>query len=121
MNTVYIAGNLTRDPEVRYFDDGKAVSNFTVALNERSKDGKETTSFIRCAAWGDVALRSAELMRTGTRVIIEGRLNQKTWTDKDGKKHDEVSVIARSVDVVIKPVQPTVARDVEQVPADLPF
>lgn len=120
MNRVFLAGNLTRDPEVRYLDGGRAVTNFTIALNERGKDGKEYTSFIRCAAWTELGIRIADQARTGTRIVLEGKLTQKVWTDKTGAKHDELSVIVNAADIVIKRA-PTAALSNQVVPDDLPF
>jgi single-strand DNA-binding protein len=116
---VVMTGNLTRDPEVRYLDGGKAVTNFTVALNERGKDGKEYTSFIRCSAWGELAIRVGDQARKGSRVVVEGKLSQRTWTDNKDQKHDEVSVVVRTASIVLK--QPPAASDPQQVDDDLPF
>lgn len=121
MNRCFLSGNLTRDPEVRYLDGGKAVTNFTIAINERGANGQEYTSFIRCAAWTELGIRIADQARTGTKVVIEGKLSQKTWTDKQGQKHDEVSVMVNSADIVTKQAPPTVALDNQVVPDDLPF
>lgn len=119
MNHVQIAGNLTRDPEVRYLPDGKAVTNFTVAINERRGE-KEYTSFIRCAAWGETGIRLSEQARTGTRVVVDGKLTQKTWKDKQNQTHDEVSVMVNTADVVIKQAAPTFTPPDQEV-GDLPF
>lgn len=123
MNRVFLAGNLTRDPEVRYLDGGRAVTNFTIAINERNKDGKETTSFIRCAAWGDLGIRVGDSTRMGTRVVVEGRLSQRSWKDKNNATHDDVSVVINTCDVVTK--SPPMATPTEQArqPSldDLPF
>lgn len=121
MNHVMIGGNLVRDPEVRYLDGGTAVTNFTIALNERGKDGKEYTSFIRCSAWGELGIRIAEQARTGTRLIVSGKLRQKTWTDKNGAKHDDVSVMVQTADPVIKQTPPTTTPPDQQVKDDLPW
>lgn len=120
MNHVYLAGNLVRDPEMRYLDGGKSVTNFTIALNERGKDGKEYTSYIRCSAWNELGVRIAEQAKLGTRVVLEGKLVQRTWTDKENKKHDELSVTVQSADVVLKQAPVTIQRDPQDV-GDLPF
>ena len=103
MNSVYLSGNLTRDPEVRYLDTGKSVTNFTIAVNERGRDGKEYVSFIRCSSWDEAGIRLADQASRGTRVILEGRISQKKWTDKDGKVRDDVSVVVHTAYVVQKP------------------
>jgi single-strand DNA-binding protein len=121
MNHVFLSGNLVRDPEVRYLDGGKAVTNFTIAINERGKDGKEYTSFIRCAAWGELGIRVGDSARKGTRLSLTGKLSQKTWTDKDSKKHDDVSVVVMSADVVVKTTPPTTPPPEDDDLGDIPF
>lgn len=120
MNHVVLSGNLTRDPEVRYLDGGKAVANFTIALNERGKDGKEYVSFIRCAAWSELGIRIGDTARTGTRIVVEGKLNQKSRTDKEGKKHDDVTVTVMSAYIVQK-TAPTAQQAAPDDIGDIPF
>src|SRR5438445_9300173 len=96
-NQVTLTGNLTDDPELRYTPAGVPVAGFTVAMNRRTrdpvtnewKDGE--TSFIRCNVWRQQAENAAESLSKGTRVIVVGRLRQRSW-EKDGQKRSTVEV-----------------------------
>ena len=96
-NTVTIAGNLTRDPELRYTASGVAVAEFGVAWNSKDKDGNESVSFFDVTCWRELAEHAAESIGKGNRVIVFGRLDQNTWETKDGDKRSKVKVIADDV------------------------
>jgi single-strand DNA-binding protein len=70
---IIIAGNLGRDPEMRYTPDGKAVTSFSVATSRRYKDKNETTWF-RCTVWGNQAETASQYLHQGSKVLVEGRL-----------------------------------------------
>jgi len=78
LNKAMIIGNLGRDPEMRYTPNGQAVTQFTVAVNRNYKDAngewKEETEWFRVVAWGPLAERTAEYLRKGRKVYVEGRL-----------------------------------------------
>nr|DAT56470.1 MAG TPA: Single strand binding protein [Caudoviricetes sp.] len=97
MNTVQILGNLTRDPEVRYTQSGKAVSTFNVAASNTftSSDGetKEQTAFINCVAWGNLG-ESVGNLRKGNRCFVEGRLQTRSYETADGQKKYVTEVVA---------------------------
>ena len=89
--TITFVGNLTGDPELRFTPSGAAVSNFSVAVNER-KFNKQTseweegdTTFIRCAVWNEYAENVAESLEKGSRVIVTGTLRVRTWDKDDGE------------------------------------
>lgn len=98
-NTAVLVGNLTRDPELRYVSSGKAVVEFTVAVNEGFGE-KRTTQFIRVVAWDKLAEAVADNSRKGNRVIIEGKLTSDTWKDKEGRSREQTRVLARTVAVI---------------------
>ena len=85
-NKVIIAGNLTRDPELRYLPKGTAVAQFTLAVNRtwktESGEAKEEVNFIDVEAFGRQAEVIAQYMRKGRPLLVEGRLKQDTWEDK---------------------------------------
>jgi single-strand DNA-binding protein len=85
-NKVILAGNLTRDPELRYTPKGSAVVKFTLAINRTWKneagENKEEVSFVDVEAWGRQAEVIAQYMRKGRPFLVEGRLKQDTWEDK---------------------------------------
>jgi single-strand DNA-binding protein len=97
-NTVTIVGNLTDDPELRYTPNGAAVVNFTVAVSRRFKDEATNqwkdgdTSFLRCSAWRSLAENVAESLTRGTRVVVTGRLRQRSWETQEGDKRSTVEI-----------------------------
>jgi len=90
-NNVFITGNLTRDPELRFTGQGTPVCNFGVAWNQRNKDGEDKAHYFDCSAWRDLAENIAESCKKGDRVNITGRLNFRTW-ETDGKTHSKVEI-----------------------------
>jgi len=101
LNTVAIAGNLTRDPVVRFLANEQAVANFGLAINRRFKgaDGtpKDDVTFLDIEAWGKTAEFVGKFLTKGTPVFISGRLKLDTWDDKDGKKQQKIKVVADDV------------------------
>lgn len=101
MNKVFLMGNLTRDPELRYVPSGSAVANFSVAVNRTYKDSagerKEDTSFLRVVVWGKMAEICGEYLTKGRQVLVEGRLKSRTWETPEGQKRNAVDVVATSV------------------------
>lgn len=97
MNTVQILGNLTRDPEVRYTQSGKAVATFNVAASntfiDSNNETKEQTAFINCVAWGKLG-ESIGNLRKGNRAFVEGRLQTRSYETKDGQKRYVTEVVA---------------------------
>jgi single-strand DNA-binding protein len=101
VNKVILVGNLGRDPELRYTQSGSAVTNFTLATNEkwRDKDGnnQERTEWHRIVVWGRSAENCAQYLQKGSSVFIEGRLQTREWEDKDGNKRSTTEINAMSV------------------------
>ncbi|MGH2787115.1 MAG: single-stranded DNA-binding protein [Actinomycetota bacterium] len=96
-NTVTLTGNITDDPELRFTPGGAAVANFTVAVNRRyrNNDGQwedKLDGFFRCNCWRDMAENVAESLQKGTRVVVVGRLQQRTWEDAEGNKRSAFEV-----------------------------
>jgi single-strand DNA-binding protein len=101
-NTVTLVGNITDDPELRFTPSGAAVANFTVAVNRRYKNNEgqwedKLDGFFRCNCWRDMAENVAQSFRKGTRVVVVGRLQQRSWDDPDGNRR---SVFEIQVDEV---------------------
>lgn len=97
MNNVSFTGNAGRDPEVRYFESGTSVANFTVAIYE-GKDKPPT--WVSVSAWGKTCEIAADRVRKGSRVGIEGRLKTETWTDKQsGQERSRLTVVANRLEV----------------------
>ena len=95
-NTVTLVGNITDDPELRFTPSGAAVANFTVAVNRRFKNGDRwedrLDGFFRCSCWREMAENAAESLQKGTRVVVVGRLSQRSWEDQEGNKRSAVEV-----------------------------
>lgn len=107
LNRVFLMGNLTRDPELRYTPNGAAVANFTVAVNRVYKlptgEKKEEVSFIRCVTWGRVAETCGEYLSKGSPVFVEGRLQSRSWDAPDGQKRNTVEVSASNIQFLRSP------------------
>jgi single-strand DNA-binding protein len=101
VNKVILIGNLGRDPELRYTQGGSAVTNFSVATNEkwRDKDGnnQERTEWHRVVVWGRSAENCAQYLQKGRSVYIEGRLQPRDWEDKEGNKRQTTEINALTV------------------------
>ena len=94
-NRVIIVGNLTRDVELRYIPSGTAVTDITLAVNERIKRNDqwvEEANFFDVTMWGRTAEVAAEYLSKGSNVLVEGRLRQEKW-EQDGQKRSKVKVI----------------------------
>ena len=101
LNRVFLIGNLTRDPELRYIPSGQAVTTFTLAVNRAYTAGtgerKEETSFIRVVVWARRAEVCNEYLKKGSPVFVEGRLQSRTWEAQDGTKRSSIEVVANNV------------------------
>ncbi|MEK6744310.1 MAG: single-stranded DNA-binding protein [Nitrospirota bacterium] len=105
-NRVILLGNLTRDPEVRYIPSGTAVASFAIAVNRRYKQGdemKDEVSYIDIVVFGKTAENCGQYLNKGDAILVEGRLQQRRWDDKDsGQKRSKVEVVAQTVNFMPK-------------------
>ena len=94
-NRVILLGNVTRDLELRYIPSGTAVTDITLAINDRWKNASgewvEEATFVDVTLWGRTAEVACEYLSKGSPVLIEGRLKLNTW-EKDGQKHSKLRV-----------------------------
>lgn len=95
LNRIDIMGRMTKDPELRRTNSGKAVTSFTLAVDRDFENGK--TDFIDCVAWGKTAEFVAEYFTKGRMAIASGRLQLRDWTDNSGNKRRNAEVIADNV------------------------
>ncbi len=95
-NRVILAGNLTRDPELRFTGSGVPVCGFGLAVN-RVFSKNEEVDFFNVSAWRELGERVANYMSKGSPVLVEGRLQYRTWEDQDGSKRSAVDVVADNV------------------------
>jgi len=102
VNKVILVGKLGADPEVRYTSGGSAVATFSIATNERWKDKntgdrQERTEWHRIVAWGRLGEICGEYLSKGKQVYIEGRLQTRSWDDRDGNKRYTTEVVAANM------------------------
>lgn len=100
-NTVTVVGNVTRDPELRFTPSGAAVATFGLAWNRRSQNARgemeEQVSFFDVTCWRQLAENVAESVTKGTRVVVYGRLDQRSWETPDGERRSKVEIVADEV------------------------
>ena len=101
-STVTIVGNVTRDPEIRYTGGGAAKASFSVAVsrrwqNRQTNEWEEQTSFLNVVCWREMAENVAESIGKGTRVVVTGRLEQRSWETEQGEKRSVVEIVADEI------------------------
>ncbi len=98
LNQFVLLGNLSRDPEIKYTNEGIAITDLRVAVNKRwkDKDGNENeiVDFFNITAWNRLAENCASNLKKGDRVIVSGRLNHRSFETKDGKKINIMNIVA---------------------------
>ena len=99
LNKIILMGRLTRDPELRRTQSGTAVASFTLAVDRdyKAQDGERETDFIDIVAWRGTGEFVSKYFTKGRMAVVEGRLQVRDWTDKDGNKRRNTEVIADSV------------------------
>jgi single-strand DNA-binding protein len=101
MNNVNLIGRLGRDPEVRFTGSGKAVANFSIAVDDGYGE-KKITSWVPVVAWEKTAELVQQYVVKGSQVAVSGQLRQRNWEDRDGNKRTVLEVIARQIDFLTK-------------------
>jgi single-strand DNA-binding protein len=101
-NTITVVGNLTRDPEIRYTATGQANARLGIAvsrrwMNRQTNDWEERTSFFNIVAWADMAENISDTLSKGMRVIVTGRLEQRSWETEQGEKRSVVEIVADEI------------------------
>lgn len=104
LNRITLVGRLTRDPELRTTSTGKDVVEFSIAVNKRIKpaDGADA-DFFRVKAWGQTASYVGEYIGRGRMVSVDGRLESRKYTDKDGNNREIVEIVADNVNALDRP------------------
>ena len=101
---VIIMGNITRDPELRSTPSGTQVCGFSVAVNRNYRDGsgeqKENVSFFDCSAWGKSGELIAQYAKKGSGILVSGRLEQRSWEDKEGQKRSRVEIVVEDFNFI---------------------
>lgn len=112
-NSITAVGNLTRDPELRFTQSGQAICNFSVASSRRFKKGddwEEQTTFFNCTAWAELGENVAASLTKGSRVIVSGRMDQRSYETKDGDKRTVMDLTCDAVGAELRFAQVTVER-----------
>lgn len=101
-NNITLIGNITRDPELRFTPSGQATASFGLAVNRRwqnrqTQEWEEATSFFDIVCWREQAENASESLARGSRVIVTGRLEQRSWETAEGEKRSKVEVVADEI------------------------
>jgi single-strand DNA-binding protein len=98
INNIYLLGNLTRDPEIKYTNEGTAITEMGLASNKKwtDKNGKdlEAVDYFNITVWGNLAENCASALKKGNRIMVCGHLNLRSWENKEGKKYNITSITA---------------------------
>ncbi len=105
VNKVILVGRLGKDPEVRYTPSGAAVANFSLATSEEWKDKntgekQERTEWHRIVAWRRLGEICGEYLRKGSQIYIEGKLQTRSWEDRDGNKRYTTEIVAQNMQML---------------------
>ena len=95
LNHLTIMGRMTRDPELRYTNAGTAIASFALAVDRdfKGQDGQKETDFIECVAWRSTGEFAAKHFFKGKMAVVDGRLQIREWTDKQGNKRKSAEVV----------------------------
>lgn len=104
MNKVIAIGNLTKDPEIKYSQAGKAVTNFTVAVGRPFKNaqGENETDFLNCVTFGKTAENLAQYQQKGNKVAVEGRVQTRNYENKEGQRVFVTEIVVDNVQFLDK-------------------
>lgn len=113
LNRIFLIGNLTRNPELRYVPSGTAVASFGMAVNRnfttQTGEKKQETCFVKVVVWGKQAEACNQYLAKGSLVFVEGRLVYRSWDGQDGQKRSTLEVRADRVQFLGKPISQTQA------------
>src|SRR5580692_10856089 len=101
-NNISIVGNITRDPELRFTPTGQATATFGVAVNRRwqnrqSQEWEEATSFFDVVCWGQLAENAAQTLTKGARIVVSGRLDQRSWETAEHERRSKIEITADEI------------------------
>lgn len=124
VNKAIIVGRLGKDPEIKYTQSGKAVANFSLATEERSNEGGDTkkkTEWHNVVIWDKLAEICGQYLKKGSLVYIEGKLQTRSWEDKDGKKCYTTEIVAHTMQMLGSKGQAEEASDDPGQGGNIPF
>src|ERR671929_1062658 len=122
-NTVTLVGNITRDPELRFTNTGQATATFGLAVNRswvdrQSNERRESTSFFDVVCWREMAENVSESLQKGSRVVVTGRLEQRSWETPEGERRSKIEVIADEVGPSLRWATAEIRKNDRRAPAD---
>ena len=102
INTITVSGNVTRDPELRFTQSGQGVASFSIAVNRswqnrQTQEWEEQTSFFDVKCWAQLGQNVSDSLSKGSRVVVSGRLEQRSWETDNGEKRSVVEVVADEI------------------------
>jgi len=103
VNKVILLGNLGKDPDFKYLQNGTAVTTFSMAINRNVKDGdgwKEQTEWVRCVAWEKQAETIGTYVKKGNQLYVGGRLQTREWTDSDNVKRYATEIVVQEFNLI---------------------
>jgi len=129
--TITLSGNITREPELKFTKTGQAQTRFAIAVNRRwqnkqTQNWEEQVSFFDVTSWGPLAENAAKSLKKGHRVLVTGRLEQRSWETPEGDKKSTVEVVAEDIAPSLRfsvaiPVTATKSTPTTTNPDDEPF
>lgn len=121
MNSIVLMGRLTKDAEIRSTQSGKVVASFTLAVDRPyTQNGKREADFIACQIWGKSAEVLGKSVHKGQRILLEGRLQIRQYTDKNGNKRTAAEVVAERFEYIERKEQ-TEPQGMENFGQQMPF
>jgi len=122
-NDVTLVGNITRDPELRFTSTGQATATFGLAVNRvwndrQTNERREATSFFDIVCWREMAENVAESIGKGTRVVVTGRLEQRSWETPEGDRRSKIEVVADEVGPSLRWATAEIRKNDRRGPAD---
>ena len=121
LNKVFVLGNLTADPEIKTLPSGQSVANFRIATNRvfynKEKEKQEQVEFHNIVAFGRTAEIIQQYLQKGSMLLIEGRLQTRSWEDSTGTKKYRTEIITERMQMGPRRTQPTVFNNKEEAPA----
>lgn len=117
VNRIFLVGNLTQDPQLRYTSGGTPVTTLRIAANTSFKDKtgelRKETCFINVVVWGQLAEVCNQYLQKGRAVFVEGRLQSRSWQDNEGRKRSTIEVRAQRVQFMPQGAKPEVTPEVD--------
>ncbi|MHB1787378.1 MAG: single-stranded DNA-binding protein [Acidimicrobiales bacterium] len=122
-NNITVVGNVTRDPELRFTPTGQATTSFGLAVNRRwqnrqTQEWEEATSFFDVVCWREMAENVGESLTKGARVVVTGRLDQRSWETPEGDRRSKVEIVADEVGPSLRWATAQITKNERRGPGD---